>query len=80
MIRKIKQNVRYIMDYNMKSFIAKRVISILVNFRYLKFKLKNYKENNKKICDTFDHKSNQIYTFRYNVLGIIKKALFCIIR
>ena len=46
------------MDYNKKSFIAKRVISILVNFRYLKFKLKNYKENNKKICDTFYHKSD----------------------
>ena len=37
----------------MKSFIAKRVISILVNLRYLRFKLLKYKENNKKI--TFDH-------------------------
>ena len=33
----------------MKSFIAKRVISILVNLRYLRFKLLKYKENNKKI-------------------------------
>ena len=30
----------------MKSFIAKRVISILVNLRYLRFKLLKYKENN----------------------------------
>ena len=28
----------------MKSFIAKRVISILVNFRYLRFKLLKYKD------------------------------------
>ena len=61
----------------MKSFIAKRVISILVNFRYLRFKLLKYKEN-KKICDTFDH--NFRYTFMYNELGMIRKALFCIIR
>ena len=41
----------------MKSFIAKRVISILVNMyvMYLRFKLLKYKENNKKICDTFDN-------------------------
>ena len=39
----------------MKSFIAKRVISILVHLRYLRFKLLKYKENNKKICNTFDH-------------------------
>ena len=38
----------------MKSFIAKRVISILVNLRYLRFKLLKYKENKKKICKTFD--------------------------
>ena len=37
----------------MKNFIAKRVKSILVNFRYLRFKLLKYKENNKKMCDTF---------------------------
>ena len=49
----------------LKSFIAKRVISILVNFRYLRFKLLKYKENNKKICVTFDH------NFRYIPLYII---------
>ena len=36
----------------MKSFIAKRVISICVNLRYLRLKLLQYKENNKKMCDT----------------------------
>ena len=44
----------------MKSFIAKRVISILVNLRYLRFKLLKYKENNKKICNTFDHNFKNI--------------------
>ena len=43
----------------MKSFIAKRVISIFVNFRYLRFKLLKYKEN-KKICNTFDHNFKNI--------------------
>ena len=42
----------------MKSFIAKRVISILVNLRF-KLQLK-YKENNKKICNTFDHNFKNI--------------------
>ena len=53
------------MGKKMKSFTAKRVISILVNFRYLRFKLLKYKENNKKICDTFGH------NFRYIHLCII---------
>ena len=44
----------------MKSFIAKRVISILVNLRYLRFKLLKYKDNNKKICNTFDHNFKNI--------------------
>ena len=44
----------------MKSFIAKRVISILVNLRYLRFKLLKYIENNKKICNTFDHNFKNI--------------------
>ena len=44
----------------MKSFIAKRVISIFVNLRYLRFKLLIYKENNKKICYTFDHNFKNI--------------------
>ena len=50
----------------MKSVIAKRVISILVNFRYLRFKLLKYKENNEKLCETFDH------NFRYKPLCIMK--------
>ena len=53
------------MENKMKSFTAKRVITILVNFRYLRFKLLKYKENNKKICDTFGH------NFRYIHLCII---------
>ena len=44
----------------LKSFIAKRVISILVNLRYLRFKLLKYKENNKKIFNTFDHNFKNI--------------------
>ena len=50
----------------MKSFIAKRVISILVNLRYLRFKLLKYKENDKKFCDTFDHnfKNTPLYIMR----------------
>ena len=43
----------------MKSLIAKRVISIFVNLRYLKFKLLKYKEN-KKICNAFDHNFKNI--------------------
>ena len=43
----------------MKSFIAKRVISILVNLRYLRFKLLKYKEN-KTIFNTFDHNFKHI--------------------
>ena len=44
----------------MTIFIAKRVIFILVNLRYLRFKLLKYKENNKKICNTFDHNFKNI--------------------
>ena len=44
----------------MKSFIAERLNSILVNLRYLRFKLLKYKENNKKICNTFDHNFQNI--------------------
>ena len=44
----------------MKSFIAKRLNSILVNLRYLRFKLLKYKENNNKICNTFVHKLKNI--------------------
>ena len=45
---------------HVKSFIAKRVNSILVNLRYLRFKLLKYKENNKKICNTFDRNFKNI--------------------
>ena len=38
---------------NLKSFIAKRVISHFVNLRYFWLKLLKYKENIQKICDTF---------------------------
>ena len=62
----------------MESFIAKRVISILVNLRYLRFKLLEYKENNKKICNTFDH--NFKISCICNEQCIIRKVLFCIIR
>ena len=44
----------------MKSFIAKRVNSILIHLRYLRFKLLKYKENNKKMCNTFDHNFKNI--------------------
>ena len=49
-----------LLNQQMKSFIAKRVISILVNLRYLRFKLLKYKENNKKMCNTFDHNFKNI--------------------
>ena len=41
----------------MKSFIAKRVNFILVNLRYLRFKLLKYKDKKKK---TFDHNFKNI--------------------
>ena len=59
---------------HMKSFIAKRVNSILINMRYLRFKLLKYKENNKNICNTFDHNFKK-YSFIYNEKGIIRKVL-----
>ena len=40
--------------------IAKRVISILVNLRYLRFKLLKCKEINKQICNTSDHNFKNI--------------------
>ena len=41
-------------------------------------KLLKYKENNKKICNTFDHNFKNIPL--YNEQCIIRKVLFCIIR
>ena len=57
----------------MKSFITKRVISIYVNLRYLGLKLPKYKENNKKISETFDQniKINLCLWARYHLKGII---------
>ena len=52
--------IRLLLQQELKSFIAKRVISILVNLRYLRFKLLKYKENNKNICNTFDHNFKNI--------------------
>ena len=46
----------------MKSFIAKRVISIFVNLRCLQLKLLKYKENNKNIYETFDHNFKNIHS------------------
>ena len=43
----------------MKSVIAKRVNSILAIYD-IRDLLLNYKENNKKICNTFDHNFNNI--------------------
>ena len=59
----------------MKSFIAKRVNSILVNLRYLRFKLLKYK-GNKKICNTFDHNFKNIPLYMRKV----SLDLFSIIR
>ena len=58
----------HIMHVYLKSFIAKQVKSILVNLRYLRFKLLKYKENNKKICNTFD------YNFKNISLYIMRKV------
>ena len=57
---------------HMKSFIAKRVNSILVNLRYLRFKLLKNKEYNKKMCNTFDHNKN--ITLYNNEKGIVRKV------
>ena len=54
----------------MKSFIAKRVISILVNLRYLRFKLLKYKENNNNICNTFDHNFKNIPLYIMNNVSL----------
>ena len=61
-----------------KSLFTKRVNSILVNLRYLRFKLLKYKENNKKVCNTFDHNFKNIPL--YIMRKITRKVLFCIIR
>ena len=59
-MRYIRTEHYYYYYYYVNSFIAKRLNSNLVNLRYLRFKLPKYKEENKKICNTFDHKSKSI--------------------
>ena len=63
----------------MKSFVAKRVNSILVNLRYLRFKLLKYKEN-KKICNTFDHNYKNIPLYIMRKVSLERKALFSFIQ
>ena len=58
----------------MKSFIAKWVISIFVNLRYLGLKLLKYKENNKKICDSFYHNFKNVPLYKMSlVVPIIER-------
>ena len=59
--------VWFVSKVHLKSFIAKRVNSILVNLRYLRFKLLKYK-GNKKICNTF------VYNFKNIPLYIMRKV------
>ena len=47
---------------------------------YYGFKLLKYKENNKKMCNTFDHNFKNIPLYIYTEKGIIRKVIFCIIR
>ena len=49
-----KMNVQINWEH-LKSLFAKTDKSIFVKLRYLRLKLLKYKENNKKIYDTFDH-------------------------
>ena len=60
----------------MKSFIAKRVNSILVNLRYLRFKLLKYKDNNKKNCNTFDHNFKNIPLYIMRKVSLEGTILF----
>ena len=54
----------------MKSLFAKTDKSIFVKLRYLRLKLLKYKENNKKISDTFDH------NFKNNPWYVMSKVSF----
>ena len=59
---------------HMKSSIAKWVISIFFNLRYLRLKLLKYKENINTICDTFDHNFKNILIhnkLRYHSKGTV---------
>ena len=55
---------------NIKSFIAKRVNTILVNLRYLRFKLLKYKENNMNICNTSDHNFKNIPLYKMRKVSL----------
>ena len=46
----------------MKNFVAKRVNPILLNLRYLRFKLLKYKEN-KKMCNTLNVITSNIFLY-----------------
>ena len=59
LLRSFIQEYEYSTYVHLKIFIAKRVNSILVNLRYLRFKLLKYKEN-KNICNTFNHNFKHI--------------------
>ena len=50
--------------HDMKSFIAKRVYPFWSFWDILRFKLpRKYKENNKKICNTFDHNFKNAFLY-----------------
>ena len=51
------------MQIQMKTFITKRVNSILINLRYLRFKLLKYKKIRRKFVITFDHNFKNIPLF-----------------
>ena len=55
----------------MKSFIAKRINSILVSLRYL-----TCKENNKKMCNTFDHNFKNIPI--YKMRKVLLERYYCV--
>ena len=69
----------YVRTKIMKNFIAKLIISIFVKLRYWRLKLLKYKANNKKIRDTFVNNFKNMFSCIYDELGIIRKAIFCII-
>ena len=60
----------------MKSFIAKRVISNLVNLVNLRFKLLKYKENNKKIYNSSDHNFKNIPLYIMSNASFIEMYYF----
>ena len=59
-----------------KSFIAKRVISNLVNLVNLRFKLLKYKENNKKIYNSSDHNFKNIPLYIMSNASFIEMYYF----